>query len=76
MQVHAYTVCMVTAVVVGGWLTYREAQRRMRLTEETLAVVSIGLLSGILGACPRIRSWRRKTPRNSLFYSNLDFVVE
>ena len=50
VQVHAYTVCMVTAVMVGGWLTYREAQRRMRLTEETLAVVSIGLLCGIIGA--------------------------
>ena len=24
-------------------------------------------LKGALGACPRIRSWRRKTPRNSLF---------
>ena len=50
MRVHAYTVCIITAVVVGGWLTYREAQRRMRLNEDTLAVVSIGLLGGVLGA--------------------------
>ena len=31
-------------------MTYREAQRRMRLNEDTLAVVSIGLLCGVLGA--------------------------
>ena len=50
VQVHAYTVCIVAAVLVGGWLTYREAQRRMRLTEETLVVVSVGLLCGIAWA--------------------------
>jgi phosphatidylglycerol:prolipoprotein diacylglycerol transferase len=50
VQVHAYTVCMVTAVAVGGWLTYREAERRMRLTDETLMVGSIGLVGGVLGA--------------------------
>ena len=41
-----------------------------------MAVRPIGRLFGMLnhdgptvtlGACPRIRSWRRKTPRNSLF---------
>lgn len=47
---HAYTVCMVTAVALGGWLTYREAERRMRLTEETLVVGSVGLICGVLGA--------------------------
>ena len=31
VQLHAYTACMVTAVILGGWLTYREAKRRMRL---------------------------------------------
>ena len=41
---------MLAAVLVGGWLTYREAQRRMRLTEETLMVGSIGLVGGVIGA--------------------------
>ena len=50
VQVHAYTVCMLTAVLLSGWLTYREAQRRNRLTEETLMVGSIGLIGGVLGA--------------------------
>ena len=50
VQVHAYSVCMVAAVAVGGWLTYREAERRMRLTDETLMIGSIGLVGGVLGA--------------------------
>ena len=50
VEVHAYTVCMLTAVLLGGWLTYREAKRRRRLTEETLMVGSIGLLGGVLGS--------------------------
>jgi phosphatidylglycerol:prolipoprotein diacylglycerol transferase len=50
VEIHAYTVCMLTAVLLGGWLTYREAQRRMRLTEQTLMVGSIGLVGGVLGA--------------------------
>ena len=50
VQLHAYTLCMVTAVVVGGWLTYREAERRLRLTEQTLLVGSVGLLAGVVGA--------------------------
>jgi phosphatidylglycerol:prolipoprotein diacylglycerol transferase len=41
---------MLAAVLVGGWLTYREAQRRMRLTDETLMVGSIGLVGGVVGA--------------------------
>jgi len=41
---------MLTAVLVGGWLTYREAKRRGRLDESTLMVGSIGLLGGVLGA--------------------------
>ena len=49
-EVHAYTVCMLAAVLLGGWLTYREARRRMRLTEETLMVGSIGLVGGVIGA--------------------------
>lgn len=50
VQVYSYTVCMLTAVLVGGWLTYREAKRRMRLDDRTLAVGSLGLASGVLGA--------------------------
>ena len=50
VRLHAYTLCMVAAVLLGGWLTYREAERRMRLNEETLVVGSIGLLGGVLGA--------------------------
>lgn len=50
VEVHSYTVCMLTAVLLGGWLTYREAKRRMRLTEATLMVGSIGLVGGVVGA--------------------------
>lgn len=50
VQVYAYTVCMLTAVLLGGWLTYREAARRLRLDERTLMVGSLGLVGGVLGA--------------------------
>ena len=50
VQIHAYTVCIMVAVLVAGWLTYREAGRRMRLTEDTLMVGSVGLLCGVIGA--------------------------
>ena len=50
VEVHAYTVCMLAAVLIGGWLTYREAQRRMRLNEDILMVGSIGLMGGVIGA--------------------------
>ncbi len=49
-EIHSYTVCMLTAFLVVGWLTYREAKRRMRLTEATLMVGSIGLLGAVVGA--------------------------
>lgn len=38
------------AFIVVGWLAYREAKRRLRLTEETLMVGSIGLIGAVLGA--------------------------
>jgi len=50
VTISSYTVCMLTAFILVGWLSYREAQRRDRLTNETLVVGSIALLSGILGA--------------------------
>lgn len=49
-ELHAYTVCMLAAVWLGGWLTYREAQRRMRLSEATLMVGAMGLVGGVVGA--------------------------
>jgi phosphatidylglycerol---prolipoprotein diacylglyceryl transferase len=49
-QIPAYTVCMLTAVILGGWMTYREAARRGRLNETTLTVGSIGLMGGVIGA--------------------------
>jgi len=50
IEVHSYRVCMVTAFVVVGFLTYREAKRRSRLTEDTLMVGSIGLIGVLVGA--------------------------
>ena len=50
VEVHSYTVCMLAAVLVDGWLTYREAQRRGRLTDSTLMIGSVGLVGGVLGA--------------------------
>ena len=50
VDVHSYTVFMLAAVLVGGWLTYREAQRRGRLTDSTLMIGSVGLVGGVLGA--------------------------
>lgn len=49
-EIHSYSVCMLTAVLLGGWLTYREAKRRMWLNETTLMIGSIGLLGGVIGA--------------------------
>ncbi len=50
LEVHAYSVCMLSAVLLGGWLTYREAKRRMRLNESTLIVGVMGLVGGVMGA--------------------------
>jgi phosphatidylglycerol:prolipoprotein diacylglycerol transferase len=50
VQIHAYTLCMLAAFLVVGWLSYREAKRRERLNEETLVVGSVALLGGVLGA--------------------------
>lgn len=50
VEVHSYSVCMLTAFIVVGWLTYREAKRRLRLTEDTLMVGSIGMMGAVLGA--------------------------
>ena len=50
VEIHSYTVCMLTAFIVVGWLAYSEAKRRMRLTEATITVGSIGLIGAVLGA--------------------------
>lgn len=50
VQIHLYTVCILTAFIVTGALAYREARRRHRLNESTLMVGSVGLVSAILGA--------------------------
>lgn len=50
VQIHAYTLCFLAAFVLVGWLSYLEAKRRLRLTEQTLVVGSVGLLGVVLGA--------------------------
>jgi prolipoprotein diacylglyceryltransferase len=42
LEIQSYTVCMLAVVLLGGWLTYREAQRRGRLNEDTLMVGAVG----------------------------------
>jgi prolipoprotein diacylglyceryltransferase len=49
-HIQAYTVCMLAAVIIGGWLTYREAERRGRLNDDTLMVGLKGLVGGVIGA--------------------------
>ena len=49
-EVHSYTVCMLAAVLVVCWLTYREARRRQRLDADVLVVAAFGLLGAVLGA--------------------------
>jgi len=41
---------MLTAFITVGWLSYREAKRRFRLTEDTLMVGTAGLVGAVLGA--------------------------
>lgn len=50
VSIYSYSVCILTAFLLVGWLSYQEARRRDRLNEDTLVVGSIALLSGIVGA--------------------------
>ncbi len=50
VQIHAYTVCILSAFIAVGILSYHEAKRRFRLTDETLMIGSIGLIGAIVGA--------------------------
>lgn len=45
-----YSLCFLAAYAVGGYITYREAQRRRRATEELLQVALGALAGGMLGA--------------------------
>ena len=42
--------CILAAALIGGGLSYREAQRRGRLSEDRLVVAAVGLIGGVLGA--------------------------
>jgi phosphatidylglycerol---prolipoprotein diacylglyceryl transferase len=50
VEVHFYSMCMLSAILIGGWLSYREAKRRLRLNESTLTVAVMGLVVGVVGA--------------------------
>jgi len=50
IEIHSYTVCILTAFLLVGWLSYREAKRRGRLNENVLLVGSFGLLGAVIGA--------------------------
>ena len=50
VEIHAYTVCMITAFLAVGWLAYREARRRERFDQNVIMVGSFGLLGAVLGA--------------------------
>lgn len=45
-----YSLCFLAAYAVGGFVTYREAQRRNRATEELLQVALGALAGGMIGA--------------------------
>ncbi|MGZ6392346.1 MAG: prolipoprotein diacylglyceryl transferase family protein, partial [Ktedonobacterales bacterium] len=45
-----YSLCFLAAYAVGGLVTYREAQRRNRATEELLQVALGALAGGMIGA--------------------------
>ena len=47
---HAYTLCMLAAVLIGAGIVVDEAGRRGRLGEPTLRVAFAALLGGVLGA--------------------------
>ncbi|XUX00425.1 MAG: prolipoprotein diacylglyceryl transferase [Dehalogenimonas sp.] len=50
VQIPAYTVCILAAFLIVGWLAYREAKRRDRLDENVLMIGSFGFLGAVLGA--------------------------
>src|SRR5438067_1725267 len=47
---HAYTLCMLAAVLIGTGIVVYEAGRRGRLGEPTLRVAFAALLGGVAGA--------------------------
>jgi phosphatidylglycerol:prolipoprotein diacylglycerol transferase len=44
-----YSLCFLTAFAVGGWVTYREARRLGRATEDVLIVALGALVGGVIG---------------------------
>src|SRR5262249_14339153 len=44
-----YSLCFLAAFAVGGWVTYREARRLGRATQEVLIVAMGALVGGLIG---------------------------
>jgi phosphatidylglycerol:prolipoprotein diacylglycerol transferase len=44
-----YSLCFLAAFAVGGWVTYREARRLGRVTEDVLIVALGALVGGVIG---------------------------
>src|SRR5262249_17834688 len=44
-----YSLCFLAAFAVGGWVTYREAKRLGRATENVLIVALGALVGGLIG---------------------------
>ena len=50
LSISTYSLCFLAAYALGGWVTYREAVRRGRATEEMLQVALGALGGGMIGA--------------------------
>lgn len=50
VQISTYSLCFLAAYVVGGLVTYAEAKRQHRATEEVLQVALGALAGGLIGA--------------------------
>jgi prolipoprotein diacylglyceryltransferase len=50
VSISTYSLLFLCAFAVGGWVTYREARRQHRATEELLQVALGALAGGLIGA--------------------------
>jgi len=50
LTLSTYSLCFLAAYAVGGLVTYREARRQRRATEEILQVALAALAGGVIGA--------------------------